>query len=202
VPASSAKPAYQVRAGVVLSRPPQITRDLTPFEKAFYLYQRRLNERLALPAMQYFYFRANSPAMIEFKRKRKMRKGVAARDIGVYNPYDKLEGWNDELLLGDQISEPEWQANELIKDSIPLPKDNEGEEVGVAPGQEPVQRLMPRVTEADEKRDQRSLNRLLQRTLYLLVQNGKGDWTFPEDVLVGRESLALVRKTGQVNHCR
>ena len=184
-----------MRAGVVLSRPPLITRDLTPFEKSFYLYQRRLNERLALPAMQYFYFRPNSPAMIEFKRKRKMRKGVAARDIGAYNPYDKESGWNDELLLGDQISEPEHQANELIKDSLPLSKDSEGGEVEDAPQviQGPVVTLAPRVTEADEKGDLRSLNRLLQRTLYLVVQNSKGQWTFPEDTITGRESLALVR---------
>jgi large subunit ribosomal protein L46 len=183
-----------MRAGVVLARPPVITRDLTPFEKAFYLYQRRLNERLALPAMQYFYFRPNSPAMLEFKRKRRMRKGVAARDIGAYNPYDKDAGWNDELLLGDRISDPEHQANELIKDSIPLPKDSESGEVEELPSslQEPVHTLTPRVTEADQKGDQRSLDRLLQRTLYLLVQNQKGQWSFPEDVIVGRESLALV----------
>lgn len=148
-----------------------------------------------MPAMQYFYFRPNSPAMLEFKRKRKMRKGVAARDIGPYNPYDKEGGWNDELLMGDQTSEPEHQANELIRDSIPLPKDSEGGEVEDVPqsSQEPVHSLMPRVTEADKKNDHRSLDRMLQRTLYLLVQNNKGKWTFPEDVIVGRESLALVR---------
>jgi large subunit ribosomal protein L46 len=157
--------------------------------------------------MQYFYFRPNSPAMIEFKRKRKMRKGVAARDIGTYNPYDKNEGWNDELLMGDQISEPDHQANELIKDSMPLPRENEegGEDgAAVVAGQEPVQLLMPRSTEADEKRDERSLSRLLQRTLYLLVQNEKGQWTFPEDVLVGKESLALVRvdhRAAMQGHC-
>lgn len=181
----------------MLSRPPQITRDLTPFEKSFYLYQRRLNERLALGPMQYFYFRPNSPAMLEYKRKKKMRRGIAARDIGDYNPYDRKDGWNDELLLGDETSEPEVQANALIKDAVPLPKDKETEaaeaEAEEAAVKEPLQTLVPRVTEADEKGDQRSLNRLLQRTLYLLVQDGKGNWTFPEDVIVGRESLALVR---------
>jgi large subunit ribosomal protein L46 len=146
--------------------------------------------------MQYFYFRPNSPAMLEFKRKRRSRNGIAARDIGGYNPYDKEAGWNDELLLGDQISEPEHQANELIKDAMPLPKESEAgvevEEVTQALN-EPVHTLMPRETEADKKNDQKSLDRLLQRTLYLLVQNGSGHWTFPEDVIVGRESLGLVR---------
>lgn len=119
---------------------------------------------------------------------------MAARDIGAYNPYDKEAGWNDELLLGDQISEPEHQANELIKDSIPLPKDSEGGEAEEIPQnlQGQTQTLMPRETEADKSNDQRSLNRLLQRTLYLLVQNEKGRWTFPEDLITGRESLALV----------
>lgn len=135
--------------------------------------------------------------MLEFKRKRRARNGIAARDIGAYNPYDKEAGWNDELLLGDQVSEPEHQANELIRDAMPLPKESEAgvevdvEEVPQGLG-EPVHTLMPRETEADKKGDVRSLDRLLQRTLYLLVQNGSGNWTFPEDTIVGRESLGLV----------
>lgn len=170
----------------MLSRPPQITRDLTPFEKSFYLYQRRLNERLALPAQQYFYFRPDTPAMIDWQKKRKMRKGVAARDIGLYNPH-AVDGWNDELLIGAMESEPEHQAKKLLEDAVPLGKENETVKVVE------VQELAKRWTEADDGGDQRSLNRLLQRTLYLLVQNGKGEWTFPEDLIAGRESLALVR---------
>ena len=78
------KPVYTINAGVVLSRPPQITRDLTPFEKAYYFYQKRLNERLALPFTKYFYFRRGTPSDEDWKQKIRERQ-TAARDIGKYN---------------------------------------------------------------------------------------------------------------------
>ena len=40
----SAQPQYTLKAGVVVSRPPLITPDSHPFETAYHLYQRRLNE--------------------------------------------------------------------------------------------------------------------------------------------------------------
>lgn len=57
---------------------------------------------------------------------------------------------------------------------------------------EAVDRPMPRVTEADKTRDVKSLNRALQRTLYLLVKYGDGKWGFPAAQLVGRETLHQV----------
>lgn len=186
--ASHPAQAYQLRAGVVLSRPPQITRDLHPFEKAYFLYQRRLNERLALPFTRYFYFKKGTPADLEWKRKVKARS-TAARDIGVYNAYSK-DGWNDELLVGAQESDPDQQIDALLKDGE-VPGIGSGE-IGEAAKKEPVERPMPRVTEADEAGDQKSLNRLLQRTLYLVVRNGDGSWAFPSDSLAGRESLHQV----------
>ncbi|KAE9970962.1 hypothetical protein BLS_004675 [Venturia inaequalis] len=179
--------AHRLRTGVVLSRPPQITRDLTSFEKSFYLYQRRMNERLALPFTQYFYFRKQTPAMLDWKRKVKERQ-TAARDIGKYNPYSK-EGWNDELLVGAKESEPDHQVEVLLQDSIVYPMQKDGEEAAIEAQRKALVRPMPRVTEADRTNDQRSLNRLLQRTLYLLVQNERGHWTFPTDTITGRESL-------------
>ncbi|TLD21031.1 Ribosomal protein L46 [Venturia nashicola] len=179
--------AYRLRTGVVLSRPPQITRDLTSFEKSFYLYQRRLNERLALPFRQYFYFRKQTPAILDWKRKVNERQ-TPARDIGKYNPYAD-EGWNDELLVGAKESEPEYQAEVLLQDSIIYPVQKDGEEAAVEAQRKALVKPLPRVTEADRKNDQRSLNRSLQRTLYLLVQNERGHWTFPTDTIIGRESL-------------
>jgi len=187
--ATSTNLAYQLRTGVVLSRPPQITRDLTPFEKAFYLYQRRLNERLALPFQQYFYFRKTTPAIIEWKKKIKERR-TPARDIGRYNAYD-AEGWNDELLVGASESEPDHQAEALLKDAIVQSTNQNEEEATEKQEEQAIERPMPRMTEADRKNDQRSLDRLLQRTLYLLVQNEGGRWSFPSDTIVGHESLHL-----------
>lgn len=178
---------------MVLSRPPQITRDLHPFEKAFFLYQRRLNERLALPFMRYFYFKKESPALIDFKRKIKERK-TPARDIGSYDAYSQ-DRWHDELHVGAIESEPENQMEELLKDEENTFKGEKVEievEDAVKEEEKAELRPSPRVTAADIAGDNKSLDRLLQRTLYLLVRKDD-QWSFPTAPLVGKENLKNVR---------
>ncbi|KAL8882808.1 MAG: hypothetical protein Q9198_000254 [Flavoplaca austrocitrina] len=184
-PSASLRTAYRVKASVLLSRPPLITRDLTPFEKSYFLYQRRLNERLAMPFSRYFYYQKGTPGDVEWKRKIKERL-TPARDIGVYNAYAK-EGWNDEVLVGANESEPDVQVDALLKDAeVEGLTGEEGQEVK----KHEVEKPMPRITEADRIGDTKSLDRNLQRTLYLVVREGKeGKWWFPNDVLVGKESL-------------
>ena len=194
---------YQVRASVVVSRPPLLTRTLHPFEKAFYLYQRRLNERLALPFTRYFYYKKGTPGHLEWTRKIKQRR-TAARDIGIYNAYSE-EGWNDELLIGDKTSEPEHQLAALIEDAggavedapaIPT-AEGEGEQSDPAPRdarrENRIQRPNSRITEADTQGDEASLNRHMDQTLYLLIKNKRGQWKFPEDTVKGKEGLHDVR---------
>jgi large subunit ribosomal protein L46 len=177
-------PSFTLKAGIVLSRPPQITRDLTPFEKAFYFYQRRLNERLALPFTRYFYFKRGTPADEDWKRKYKDRT-TASRDIGKYNAYTK-EAWNDELLLGAAESDPTHQTEMLLQDAeVVTTTSSEGNTTKKVD----IQRPLPRVTEADQANDQKSLDRLLQRTLYLLVQTKEGYWKFPSSHIGLEENL-------------
>lgn len=202
--------AYRLLASPVLSRPPLLTRELTSFEKAFYLYQKRLNERLALPFTRYFYFQKGTPADTEWKRKQKVRK-TAARDIGIYSGYGD-EAWNDEVLVGDETSEPSRQVDALIRDAkgkdiyqaqLQGDKETGGEEVSgneregegmrkTVGQQVAIERPHPRLTEADEKNDLRSLNRKLDRSLYLMIRNKEGLWRFPEDRVYGRENLHQV----------
>jgi large subunit ribosomal protein L46 len=191
--------SYSVNAGVVLSRPPQLTRDLHPFEAAYFLYQRRLNERTALPFTRYFYYKKRTPADIEWKRKIKQRL-TPARDIGRYKGYG-AEAWNDELLVGAKESEFDWQVERLLEDAEQTGAENQAEEgseqltvtsTRKKVEHEPVERPMPRLTEADLENDVKSLNRALQRTLYLLVQNKDGHWTFPYAKLE-KETLHAVR---------
>jgi large subunit ribosomal protein L46 len=204
--------AYRVSASPVLSRPPILTRELTPFEKAFYLYQKRLNERLALPFTRYFYYKKGTPAGEEWKRKRASRK-AAARDIGVYSGYGD-EAWNDEVLVGDTTAEPNSQVEALIRDAegkdivdAKLGGDQEtnGEQISgdeqLGEGarkqlsqqqQLAVERPMPRFSEADEKNDLRSLSRKMDRALYLMVKRQDGSWRFPQDRVYGRENLHQV----------
>lgn len=180
------KPVYTINAGVVLSRPPQITRDLQPFEKAYYFYQKRLNERLALPFTKYFYFKRGTPADVDWKKKIQERR-TPARDIGKYNAYSS-DAWNDELLLGAKESDPEHQVEMLVQDA---------ESTAHATSQdtskkEEIPRPFARVTEADKKGDQKSLNRLLSRTLYLLVQSKEGRWRFPSSPVKTEETIREV----------
>lgn len=117
------------------------------------------------------------------------QRQTAARDIGVYNAYSK-EGWNDEVLVGAKESEPEEQVQALLNDAEVHGTDTD--EMGEAK-RESVERPMPRVTEADRIGDLKSLNRLLQRTLYLLMRGKDGRWGFPTSGLIGKENLHLVR---------
>ena len=121
-----------------------------------------------------------------------------ARDIGVYSAYGD-EGWNDEVLVGDKIAEPEEQVEAILRDA-----EKEGREGadpdGAVVKREVVERPMPRVTEADRVGDLRSLNRALERTLYLVVKGGEGlmgeeaGWRFPTALLErsNKESLHTV----------
>ena len=187
----SPQSSYVVNAGVVLSRPPQITRDLHPFESAYFLYQRRLNERSALPFTRYFYYKERTPADREWKRKMKQRL-TPARDIGRYKGYGD-EAWNDEVLVGAKESDFQWQVERLLEDAETTGAEDQPEpEAAAAPttvttqkkvDHDAVARPASRITEADEKNDVKSLNRLLQRTLYLLVKNKEGQWMFPQDTL-------------------
>ena len=190
------KPYYTLNCSIVLSRPPVITRDLHPFESAYYLYQRRLNERTALPFSRYFYYRKGTPADLEWRRKQKERI-TPARDIGKYDAYGK-HGWHDELLVGAAESDREHQVDSLLTDAeTSLEQQDEGNEGG-SKGQLQLRRKIEierpqnRVTEADEKDDLRSLNRLLPRCLYLVVKRQDGKWGFPTSPLEGREWLNKV----------
>lgn len=185
---SEAVTPYTIKAGVVLSRPPQITRDLTPFEKSFFFYQKRLNERLALPFTRYFYFQRGTPADEDWKRKYKDRL-TPSRDIGKYNAYSE-NAWNDELLVGAVESEPDHQVEMLLRDAeLVTTASSEGSTTKKVD----IERPQPRITEADKKNDHKDLNRLLQRTLYLLVQTKEGYWKFPSSSVGLEENLRSVR---------
>lgn len=173
-----------------------ITRDLSSFEKAYLLYQRRLNERLALPFTRYFYYRKATPGDIDWKRKMRKRRS-ASRDIGYYSGYGP-EAWNDELLIGDTTSEPQEQVKAILQDAEEVNTDPNS--AGPGAKKESICRPTTRITDADTKLDVRSLSRSLSRTLYLLVrfrnsQVEDNPWTFPGRFLQGKESLH------QVNTC-
>lgn len=130
---------------------------------------------------------------MEWKRKIKERK-TPARDIGAYSAYGE-EGWNDELLVGETVSEPEEQIERLVKDAEVEVKERDIQGEGEVVKKEEFEKPMPRMTEADEKGDLSSLNRRLERTLYLVVKGRSGVWEFPSSALERRgESLHTVSR--------
>ncbi len=187
---SAPQPIYTVKAGVVVSRPPLITADPHPFETAYYLYQRRLNERLVLPFTQYFYYKRGTPAFEHWRAHRQRRGGAATRDIGKYNAYTP-ESWNDEALVGDDSG----LQTKIVQDLI----EEEGRAEEFTGAGDPKFAGLKRRTAADDENNQQSLERSLQRTLYLLVKNKKVKgqseserWKFPSGTIVGFEGLKEV----------
>lgn len=164
-----------------------LTRDVPDFENAFYFYQRRLNERLALPFTSYFYYKKASIAEAEYKKRQRRIKDK-------YNPY--REGWKDELLVGDyRWKKDDFGYQELMETTVSgeeITENLEGDIAGEV--KKSVNKPMPRITEADLKNDTKSLDRKLSRTLYLLVQKERktNAWTFPEADLTGEENLKEV----------
>ncbi|KAK4230875.1 39S mitochondrial ribosomal protein L46-domain-containing protein [Podospora fimiseda] len=178
---------YLIKSGVILSRPPILTRLPTPFEASFYLYQKRLNERLSAPFRKDFYFKQDTALDLDWRIKLKERHGVPAKDIGRYNPRGRM-AWNDEVLVGSTTSDPQHIVETLLKDAE-VRVSEDGEEI--APEERiPVERPMPRTTEADEKNDVRRLDRRLDETLYLVVKRGEeNEWGFPEGQVPTQEAL-------------
>lgn len=157
-----------------------LTRNLTPFENAFFFYQKRLNERLVLPFRHTLFYKKDTAADLDWRIKFEERGRIAAKDIGRYYAQGR-NAWNDELLVGSTLSDEERIREILLKDA-----ENRVTEDGEEADPDeivPVERPMDRITEADKTNDVRRLDRKLDRTLYLLVQGSDGKWQFPsEDV--------------------
>ncbi|RUS31697.1 39S mitochondrial ribosomal protein L46-domain-containing protein [Jimgerdemannia flammicorona] len=142
---------YRIVAGVVLIRDPQIIRDPTPFERAYFAYQEKLARAAALPFPVGFYFKKGSVA------ERRWKEEEAARNQAMRSP----------LSIQDAVRE----AAELAQ------TDEERVQQ-----QETKIEYAERITEADRVGDMKSLDRALQRSLYLVVKKPREQhaWQFPQ----------------------
>lgn len=198
-PAAGTSPRYLIKAGVILTRPPLLTREETPFESAFYFYQKRLNERLTLPFTQGAFFKRDTPPQLDWAEKLRERDGVVAREVGRYNG-KSASAWDDELRVGDKLSSPEALRECILKDAEA--RVSEDAETIAVEDRVPVERPPERVTEADRKGDVRRLDRELARTLYLVVQTEKGSWEFPTASVSTDEALHEVSPIPPSSHRR
>lgn len=152
---------------------------------------------MAVPFSRYFYFKKDTPANTDWKIKIKERGGVPAKELGPYNAYGK-NAWNDELLVKEKhMVEPEYIINQLVKDArVSVTEDGvvvQDESTRI----EGVEMPLPRTTEADLNKDLRRLDRLLDRTLYLVVKSKDTQlWGFPSgELLVGRTYSCRIMRT-------
>jgi large subunit ribosomal protein L46 len=120
---------FRTTAGVVLNRPPILTRQLTSFEKAFYDYQLSLKQKLVSPFPEDFYFQKGSAAAKRWQEGAGVRaaqvddQNVAPREVESSNIHpdadrrslDRRPSTSLYLLLKKKRSEHAWQ---LPQDAI------------------------------------------------------------------------------------
>ncbi|KAG7783308.1 hypothetical protein KL910_004369 [Ogataea haglerorum] len=162
-----------IQTGVILSRIPQVTPEVTDFEQKFYKYQDELERRLMWTFPRWFYFKKGTVAEREFSQAQKYP--LPARD-GVWFPKGKPEiRHGRDRRLKETIVLPKAEGHGKQGESFATQGEN------LDDASRPIKAL-PRITEADKNNDQHSLERKLSRTLYLLVRQNNM-WKFPAFVV-------------------
>lgn len=154
----------RIQASVILSRTPQIVRDATPFEQAYFDYREKLERQEATATPTEFYFKKGSVAERRWKHEEQARS-------------EAMKDNSTSLANAVKESQATWE------------KENEGL-VNVAKTE-----TLERTTKADVENNKKSLDRCLQRTLYLVVKkSGNEPWQFPESAVDTSEYLHEVTK--------
>ncbi|SCU96810.1 LADA_0H02872g1_1 [Lachancea dasiensis] len=155
-----------IKAGLILSRIPIVTQDLTSLEKQYYDYQSELEKRLMWTFPQYFYYRKGTLAE---KRFLAAQKGPVSRQPGVWFPKG----------IPDVKHNRERRTKQVV--NLPHSLSNGGSSEEGSDGDSISRPIVPnsRITQADKSSDLQSLERGLSSTLYLLVKNNTGQWKFP-----------------------
>ncbi|KAM9933790.1 hypothetical protein OXX80_006607 [Metschnikowia pulcherrima] len=168
---AAAAPAAKIQSTLLLSRIPVVTADLPSFQQQYYKYQNELWRRLMWTFPKWFYFKEGT---LSEQRYRELNK-----DPVFNNPNLEFKGGRPEIRH---------QRDRRFKQEIKLPKTyKEGEETTQADTMS--RKIVPnsRVTEADKKNDESSLERKLARTLYLVVSQDSGKtWAFPSFAAEGQ----------------
>lgn len=158
-----------VFAGLILSRIPIVTPELSAFEKAYYHYQDELERRLMWTFPQYFYFKKGTLSERKFTA---AQKGPVTRQPGVWYPRG--------------LPDIKFNRERRSKQEIVIPREKSSED-----GEDSLSRSIaanPRITKADTENDIKALTRKLDRTLYLLVEQNS-EWKFPTFGLDAKEPI-------------
>lgn len=152
-----------------------IIRDLTPFEKEYFSYQKELERDHAAPFASEFYFKKGSVA----ERQWKQQEAQQAATPPSYSP-----------------SSPSTSTAKSKGGSATASGGSTGDDEILAEEQKAKIELNDRITDADRKNDVRSLERALQRTLYLIVKKPREEhaWQFPQGGVRVCENLQEVKR--------
>ena len=169
-----------ILASTILNRAPILTRTLDPFEEAYYIYQRRMYRALSQTLSADVYFKPGSLLQ------RRVAIEELAREKEAFG-----EDW--EPLRGLRVEEDDVAGGENEGGGGFGTKSFAQQMVEEAELEEKPQ---PRVHRADVEGDVKSLDRLGERNLYLVVKQNSV-WTFPtgsvdtEQVLLHKVCCAI-----------
>lgn len=174
---SPSVPITSIKAALLLTRAPIVTKDLSQFEKVYYNYQEELERRLMWTFPHYYYFRKGSLSERKFVQ---AQKGPVSKQPGVF--YEK------------GVPDVVHNRERRLKQNLTIPKD-EYEESTMSDISKPV---IPnsRITKADEAGDVKSLERKLPRTLYLLTNDSKLGWKLPSFATEEKDALHKMAESG------
>ncbi|ODV86048.1 hypothetical protein CANARDRAFT_175780 [[Candida] arabinofermentans NRRL YB-2248] len=173
-------PLSSIHAGLILSRTPLVSPELSEFEQKFYHYQEELERRLMWTFPRWYYFKKGTVAEREFA---KIQKYPIPKHRGVWFPkgvpdikHGRDRRFKEEIVLPKRLIESdEIETTQDSTNSTELESESKSEDLDDV--SRPI-KPQPRFTKADELNDQTSLERKLSRTLYLLVKQNN-TWKFP-----------------------
>lgn len=174
-----------IRAGLLLSRIPIVTPELSEFEKAYYHYQDELERRLMWTFPSYYYFRKGTLSEREFSS--------AQRGPVVKNPTTHFSRGEPDILHNRERRSKQYVClakRDESDDKLFGKKTSSDSDIltrKIVPN--------PRVTEADKNNITTSLIRKLDRTLYLVVETPQG-WRLPSFGLNAKEPLHEAAERG------
>ncbi|KAI5964204.1 uncharacterized protein KGF55_002146 [Candida pseudojiufengensis] len=171
--AASSTSTTPISSTLILSRLPIITQDLTPFESQFYKYQSELWRRLMWTFPKWFYFKTGTLAELRYRQLNK-------------NPIS----YNPKIIYPQGKPDLKHLRDRRFRQYIKVPKTYKEEDEMIGQDQSNIKeneisrKIIPnsRITEADKIGDSKSLERKLNRTLYLIIKENtkdKNQWKLP-----------------------
>ncbi|KAJ2798469.1 hypothetical protein H4R20_004810 [Coemansia guatemalensis] len=164
-----------VRAGVVLQRDPIVTQPINGFDAI---------------ADKYF-------AWLEY-----ITADRFPRDLFFKQGSSNEKSWieQEKVRAAEWYFDPSSKPKERARNKLQVESDG-SEEMPLKSAREQTVKVQPRETPADAAGDVRSLERKLERTLYLVIKDKSGQWVFPQGEVQDQEPLHEAARRNLKNAC-